>query len=103
MRISCSCSSLSGSELSCASVQLTRPVVKQRQAGKRIVMRNGSTFLALLAGIVPASGAAPTHAQAREEGRMLMASEVLGELRNPAGQAVATRQPQPAYRIAGHP
>ncbi len=63
-------------------------------------MRNGSTVLALLAGIVLASGAALTHAQAREEGRMLMASEVLEELRNSRDEAIPTRMLERAYGIA---
>jgi lipid-binding SYLF domain-containing protein len=63
-------------------------------------MRMRSWLTSLLAGFVLASFAAGVHAQAREEGRLLIASEVLEELRNARDQAIPDRLLERAYGIA---
>jgi len=63
-------------------------------------MRIRSCVLALIAGIGLASAAALAHAQAREQGRLLMASEVLEELRNSRDEAIPARLFERAYGIA---
>ena len=54
----------------------------------------------LLTGIVLAGAAAAVHAQAREEGRLLTAGEVLGEVRGSRDQAIPDRLLERAYGIA---
>jgi lipid-binding SYLF domain-containing protein len=54
----------------------------------------------LLAGIVLACSSLAVHAQAREQGRLLTASEVLEELRNAADQSIPDRLLERAYGIA---
>jgi lipid-binding SYLF domain-containing protein len=54
----------------------------------------------LLAGLALAGGAAVVHAQAREEGRLLISSEVLEELRNVRDQGIPDRLLERAYGIA---
>jgi lipid-binding SYLF domain-containing protein len=61
-----------------------------------------TSFLGLLAGLVFAVSAATAHAAqtAREEGRLLIASEVLEELRTARDQAIPDRLLERAYGIA---
>ena len=66
-------------------------------------MRIRTSTFTLLAGIVLAAGAATVHAQAREEGRLLVASEVLEDLRNARDQAIPDRLLERAYGIAVFP
>src|SRR5215469_8931741 len=54
----------------------------------------------LLAGLALAGSAAVVHAQAREEGRLLISSEVLEELRNVRDQGIPDRLLERAYGIA---
>jgi lipid-binding SYLF domain-containing protein len=54
----------------------------------------------LLTGIALAGAAAAVHAQAREEGRLLMAGQVLGEVRGSRDQAIPDRLLERAYGIA---
>lgn len=54
----------------------------------------------LLAGIALACTSLTVHAQAREEGRLLIASEVLEELRDSRDQAIPDRLLERAYGIA---
>jgi lipid-binding SYLF domain-containing protein len=63
-------------------------------------MRNRTSFLTVLAGIVLAVAATGAHAQAREEGRLLMASQVLEELRGSRDQYIPDRLLERAYGIA---
>ncbi|HEY4749726.1 MAG TPA: lipid-binding SYLF domain-containing protein [Steroidobacteraceae bacterium] len=63
-------------------------------------MRIRTSVYTLLAGIALAGGAAGAHAQAREEGRLLTASEVLTELRDARDQAIPERLLERAYGIA---
>jgi len=56
--------------------------------------------LIVLAGLALAGTAATVHAKAREEGRLLTASEVLEELRSARDQAIPDRLLQRAYGIA---
>src|SRR5262252_6966936 len=62
-------------------------------------MRIGSSVLALLAGVILGGAAGLSHAQAREEGRLLMASQVLEELRGSRDQAIPERLLERAYGI----
>ena len=55
--------------------------------------------LILLAGLALAGTAATVHAKAREEGRLLTASEVLEELRNTRDQVIPDRLLERAYGI----
>src|SRR5690606_13132100 len=57
-------------------------------------------FFIVMAALVLAVCASGAHAQAREEGRLLMASEVLEELRNARDQAIPDRLLERAYGIA---
>jgi lipid-binding SYLF domain-containing protein len=54
----------------------------------------------LLAGLALAGNAVVVHAQAREEGRLLISSEVLEELRNVRDQGIPDRLLERAYGIA---
>jgi lipid-binding SYLF domain-containing protein len=65
-------------------------------------MHMRTSFLGLLAGLVFAVSAATAHAAqtAREEGRLLIASEVLEELRTARDQAIPDRLLERAYGIA---
>jgi len=63
-------------------------------------MRIRTSLFTLSAGIVLASAAAAVHAQAREEGRVLIAGEVLEELRNVRDQGIPDRLLERAYGIA---
>ena len=66
-------------------------------------MRIRTTVFTLLAGIALAGVTAAVHAQAREEGRLLVASEVLEDLRNARDQAIPDRLLERAYGIAVFP
>ena len=66
-------------------------------------MRTRTSLFALLAGIALAGFAAAVHAQAREEGRLLVASEVLEDLRSGRDQVIPDRLLQRAYGIAVFP
>jgi lipid-binding SYLF domain-containing protein len=66
-------------------------------------MRIRTSVFTLLAGIAFASVAATVHAQAREEGRLLVASEVLEDLRHGHDQAIPDRLLERAYGIAVFP
>lgn len=61
-------------------------------------IRNG--LFTALAGLALAVGAAGAHAQAREEGKLLLASQVLEELRNTRDQVIPDRLLERAYGIA---
>jgi len=63
-------------------------------------MRIRSSLLTVLAATVLAAAAGVAHAQAREQGRLLIASEVLEEIRNARDQAIPERLLQRAYAIA---
>src|ERR1700753_3434516 len=63
-------------------------------------MRSRMKLLTFLAGLVLATGAAGAWAQAREEGRLLMASQVLEELRSSRDQYIPDRLLERAYAIA---
>jgi len=62
-------------------------------------MRTRTAFSGLLAGLVLLATATVGHAQAREEGRLLMASQVLGEMRGARDQAIPDRLLERAYGI----
>jgi len=66
-------------------------------------MRTRTSVFSLLAGIVLAVAAAGAQAQAREEGRLLMASQVLEELRATRDQSIPDRLLERAYGIAVFP
>jgi lipid-binding SYLF domain-containing protein len=66
-------------------------------------MRIRSSLFTLLAAAVLAGGAAVAHGQAREQGRLLFASEVLEELRASRDQAIPDRLLERAYGIAVFP
>ncbi len=59
-----------------------------------------ATLFSTLTGIVLAVGATGAHAQAREEGKLLLASQVLEELRTSKDQAIPDRLLERAYGIA---
>jgi lipid-binding SYLF domain-containing protein len=63
-------------------------------------MRIRSSLFTLLAATVLAAAAAVAHAQAREQGRLLIASEVLEEIRSTRDQAIPDRLLERAYGIA---
>jgi lipid-binding SYLF domain-containing protein len=63
-------------------------------------MRSRTSLSTVLAGIVLAVATVGAYAQAREEGRLLMASQVLEELRNSRDQAIPDRLLERAYGIA---
>jgi lipid-binding SYLF domain-containing protein len=63
-------------------------------------MRIRTSVFTLLAGVAFAAAAAGAHAQAREEGRLLIASEVLEELRAVRDGAIPDRLLDRAYGIA---
>ena len=63
-------------------------------------MRIRSTLSTLLAAVLLAGVANAAHAQAREQGRLLIASEVLEELRDSRDQSIPERLLQRAYAIA---
>ena len=63
-------------------------------------MRISTPVFTLMAGIVLGFGASMAHAQARLEGRLLVASEVLEELRDSRDQAIPDRLLERAYGIA---
>jgi lipid-binding SYLF domain-containing protein len=67
------------------------------------IMRIRTTVFTLLAGIAFAGVAAAAHAQAREEGRLLLASEVLKDLRSGRDQVIPDRLLERAYGIAVFP
>lgn len=62
-------------------------------------MRTRTRSFSLLAGLALLASATVTHAQAREEGRLLMASQVLGEMRGARDQAIPDRLLERAYGI----
>jgi len=63
-------------------------------------MRIRCSLLTVLAATVLAAAAGVAHAQAREQGRLLIASEVLEEIRNARDQAIPERLLQRAYAVA---
>jgi lipid-binding SYLF domain-containing protein len=63
-------------------------------------MRTRTKLFTLLAGLALTAAAAAAHAQAREEGRLLMASQVLQEMRGSRDQAIPDRLLERAYGIA---
>jgi lipid-binding SYLF domain-containing protein len=63
-------------------------------------MRIRTTLFSALAGLSLAIGAAAVHAQAREEGKLLLASQVLEELRNSRDGGIPDRLLERAYGIA---
>jgi lipid-binding SYLF domain-containing protein len=64
-------------------------------------MRMRTSLISVLAGLAFVAAAAGVHAQAaREEGRLLIASEVLEELRDARDQAIPDRLLERAYGIA---
>jgi len=63
-------------------------------------MRIRICLVTLLTGIAFAGAAAAAHAQAREEGRLLMASQVLEELRGTRDQVIPDRLLERAYGVA---
>src|SRR5256884_875523 len=63
-------------------------------------MRIRSTLSTLLAAVRLAGVANAAHAQAREQGRLLIASEVLEEIRDSRDQSIPERLLQRAYAIA---
>ncbi|MDB6045543.1 MAG: hypothetical protein JWM63_4094 [Gammaproteobacteria bacterium] len=63
-------------------------------------MRTRTSFLTVLAGVALAAVATGAHAQAREEGKLLMASQVLEELRDARDQMIPDRLLERAYGIA---
>jgi lipid-binding SYLF domain-containing protein len=63
-------------------------------------MRIRSSLFTVLAAAVLAAAAGVAHAQAREQGRLLIASEVLEEIRTARDQAIPERLLQRAYAIA---
>lgn len=66
-------------------------------------MRIRTSMFTLLAGVVLAGAAATVHAQAREEGRLLVASEVLEGMRGARDQGIPDRLLERAYGIAVFP
>jgi lipid-binding SYLF domain-containing protein len=58
-----------------------------------------TAFFGLLAGLALIGATAVVHAQAREEGRLLMASQVLQEMRGTRDQAIPDRLLERAYGI----
>jgi lipid-binding SYLF domain-containing protein len=63
-------------------------------------MLNRSTLFSALAALTLAVATSTVHAQAREEGHLLMASQVLEELRNSRDQFIPDRLLERAYGIA---
>ncbi len=63
-------------------------------------MPKRANIFTVLAGLVLAVTTSAVHAQAREEGKLLMASQVLEELRNSRDQFVPDRLMERAYAIA---
>ncbi len=63
-------------------------------------MPNRANILTVLAGLVLCAAASAVHAQAREEGKLLMASQVLDELRHSRDQFIPDRLMERAYAIA---
>jgi lipid-binding SYLF domain-containing protein len=63
-------------------------------------MRTRNCVFTLLAAIALAGAAATVHAQAREQGRLLIAGQVLEELRGARDQAIPDRLLEHAYGIA---
>lgn len=63
-------------------------------------MRIRTTLFSALAGLALAVSATAGHAQAREEGRLLLASQVLEELRDSRDQMIPDRLLERAYGIA---
>src|ERR1700720_3415541 len=63
-------------------------------------MRTRPNFLTVLAGVALAAVATAAHAQARQEGKLLMASQVLEELRAARDQMIPDRLLERAYGIA---
>ena len=62
-------------------------------------MRIRTHLFSLLAALTLAGATAIAHAQAREEGRLLVASQVLGEMRGSRDQAIPDRLLERAYGI----
>ena len=67
------------------------------------IMRTRTSVFTLLACIALAGVAAAAHAQARQEGRLLLASEVLEDLRSGRDQIIPQRLLERAYGIAVFP
>src|SRR5207253_1901281 len=77
-----------------------RPTATVRRTKGISTMRIRSSLSALLAAVLLAGVANAAHAQAREQGRLLIASEVLEEIRNSRDQSIPERLLQRAYAIA---
>src|SRR2546429_8053635 len=77
------------------------PVVTRRQSRmKRIPIMHIRSSLLVLAGVVLAGACPGAHAQAREQGRLLTASQVLEELRTTRDQSIPDRLLERAYGVA---
>ena len=63
-------------------------------------MRTRTRFLTALAGVALAFTAIAAHAQALEEGRLLLATQVLNDIRNARDQGIPDRLLERAYGIA---
>jgi lipid-binding SYLF domain-containing protein len=63
-------------------------------------MRIRNSLIAMLAGLLFIAGAGAAHAQAREQARLLTASQVLEELQSAPDQSIPDRLLQRAYAIA---
>lgn len=63
-------------------------------------MRTRTSLITLLAAVIFASAAASVHAQAREQGQLLTASQVLAELSGARDEAIPERLLERAYGIA---
>ncbi|HVH84883.1 MAG TPA: lipid-binding SYLF domain-containing protein [Steroidobacteraceae bacterium] len=62
-------------------------------------MRKRTALFSLLAGLALVGAAAVVHAQAREEGRLLVASEILKDMRGARDQSIPDRLLERAYGI----
>src|SRR5207302_1721599 len=78
-----------------------RPTATVRRPKGISTMRIRSTLSTLLAAVLLAGVANAAHAQAREQGRLLIASEVLEEIRDSRDQSIPERLLQRAYAAAG--
>jgi lipid-binding SYLF domain-containing protein len=66
----------------------------------RLARLSRATLFSALAGLALATGTAGAHAQAREEGKLLLASQVLEELRHSRDGGIPDRLLERAYGIA---
>jgi lipid-binding SYLF domain-containing protein len=83
------------------------PVGRQRQCrhqrGFINMLTRTTSLLTLFAAVILTGATASVQAQAREQGRLLTAAEVLGELRGARDQAIPDRLLERAYGIAVMP